>query len=447
MDEDIWGNDEDDDNKAPNVMQDNDDESNPFSNKYSSNNDDNNNDDMFDNNNNTTKNGNSYNNNNNNINDDPSTNNLLSYFDNSLDGGGGDVRIIDTEERKGKITKYTVYIIESAVFGSSTQSVARRYNDFKWLYSMLGIEFIAIFIPSLPPSNVFERFKDEIISQRRYDLERFLNRINESKILKASSLFELFLSEKDEQIFEEQKKIHNKQLKERSDYDILSVLMRNFQDLDNEEIPEHLTGFNENNENEDDLYLLDIPRVREFFTRCDERFTHLNKVCNHCFEIFSKICGELTVFNETLNGLYEAEYNEKPTLMINSCQERFNIRDFMNNWKEFEDCQMNNFYKYFLLSLRYEHEDIKSILDSFKRYDIIYNKYKKLKISLSKQKEKYPDKDYSDLENSLNETKNLLDLICKIILINQTPKLWNKKIENYNKAIQSYIENVTSKPL
>ena len=76
-----------------------------------------------------------------------------------------------------------MYIVESSVFGSST-SVARRYNDFKWLYNMLGIEFLSVFIPALPPPNVFERFKDEIISQRRFDLERFVNRINDSNILK-----------------------------------------------------------------------------------------------------------------------------------------------------------------------------------------------------------------------------------------------------------------------
>ena len=160
--------------------------------------------------------------------------------------------------------------------------------------------------------------------------------------------------------------------------------MRNFNNLDNEETPEHLTGFK--SENEDDVYQLDIPRVREFFLRCDERLTQLNKICNNLFQIFVHISDELGVFNGSLNELYDAEYNDKPTLMLNKCQDRHNIRDFMNKWKEFEDCQMNNFYKYFLLSLRYEHEDIKSILESFKRYDVIYNKYKKTKQQLTNKK-------------------------------------------------------------
>merc|ERR1719242_2288236 len=38
------------------------------------------------------------------------------------------IRIVNTEERKGKLTKFTVYIIESG-----SDSMARRYNDFKWL--------------------------------------------------------------------------------------------------------------------------------------------------------------------------------------------------------------------------------------------------------------------------------------------------------------------------
>eukprot|EP00486_Rosalina_sp_Unknown_P013362 CAMPEP_0201596172 /NCGR_PEP_ID=MMETSP0190_2-20130828/192940_1 /ASSEMBLY_ACC=CAM_ASM_000263 /TAXON_ID=37353 /ORGANISM="Rosalina sp." /LENGTH=136 /DNA_ID=CAMNT_0048056423 /DNA_START=16 /DNA_END=423 /DNA_ORIENTATION=+ len=132
LDEDIWGNDNEEDNKAPDENDDA--KTNPFSNKYSNNNNDE--DDVFDNNNTPNQsNGNSSYQQPSNIdhgnNDDPAKNNLLSYYDVGLDGDS-EIRLINTEERKGRVTKYTVYIIESSVFGQSTTSVARRYNDFKW---------------------------------------------------------------------------------------------------------------------------------------------------------------------------------------------------------------------------------------------------------------------------------------------------------------------------
>merc|ERR1712228_123778 len=315
-----------------------------------------------------------------------STNNNALFCDNEING---DVRIVNTEERKGKITKYTVYIIESSVFGSST-SLARRFNDFKWMQAALGVEFCGCFIPPLPPNNVFERFKDDIISQRRYDLERCLNRINENSILRTSASFESFLCEQSEQVFEEQKKANKKELSERSDYDILSLLLKSFNTLDSEIVPQHLSGFDADN---DDLYQLDMPRIREFFMRCDERFVSLCKVCGNLYRIFSHITEELSVFNQELNGLYEAESYDKPKVLAASCNEREDIRGFMAKWKQMSETQMNCYYKHFLLSLRYEQEDVKAILDQFKRYDAVYSKYKKSRAFLKKITEKYPERD------------------------------------------------------
>merc|ERR1711933_252193 len=134
--------------------------------------------------------------------------------------------------------------------------------------------------------NVFSRFEDDIISQRRYDLERCLNRIAENEILCKSPHFELFLCEQNEQSFEEQKKANKKAMNERTDYDILSLLSKSYNTLDSESIPLHLSGFDKDN---DDLYQLDMPRIREFFMRCDERFVSLCKTSNHLFRIFGHI--------------------------------------------------------------------------------------------------------------------------------------------------------------
>ena len=118
------------------------------------------------------------------------------------------IRIIDTEEIKGKILKHTSFIIESAINNNNT--VSRRYNDFKWLQNVLAIEFLCIFIPPIPPpsttSNILKKFDSDFVSQRRYDLERFLNRVSDNKLLSKSEAFDIFLTQQSQQRFEEQKK-------------------------------------------------------------------------------------------------------------------------------------------------------------------------------------------------------------------------------------------------
>merc|ERR1711933_521235 len=107
---------------------------------------------------------------------------------------------------------------------------------------------------------------------------------------------------------------------------------------------------------------------------------------------------------------------------------------------------MNCFYQQFVLTLRYEHEDIKSILDQFRRYDKIFKAYENQKAFLKKCTDKYPDRDYSSAEQELRVRKTLLDTICKIILVEETPSLWNAKIQKYNDAMKQWIQTVTAKP-
>mmetsp|Transcript_6028 Transcript_6028/g.9573 ORF Transcript_6028/g.9573 Transcript_6028/m.9573 type:complete len:464 (-) Transcript_6028:103-1494(-) len=381
---------------------------------------------------------------------DASQANLLSYFGDS-DGTQQQINIVDVEERKSYFSKipFTIYVIEW-----SSHRVSRRYNDFKWLYNQLGLEYVGLFIPSLPPAHTFERFKDAVITQRRFDLQRFLNRIHNDSVLCMSEHLKLFLTEPDEQLFEEKKKMSKQVLTERSQSGIISLLRSTFSTLDAEPIPEFCLGFNDEAaaqcDEKDDfnkLYQLDMPRVREYFMRCEERLSVLILKCQSLFKAFSAVSTELATVNTDLNALYEAEYNEQPMLVLNRGQERFNVRQFMNDWKETAETQTTCVYKYVLLALRYEHEDIVSILDTFKRYDHIYGRYKTSKRNLNRQREKYPDKDYTKEHHVLSETQDLLNLICKIIIVNQTPQVWQTKIDAYNRYMQSLMENLTLKTL
>ena len=114
------------------------------------------------------------------------------------------VRIIDTEEIKGKLLKHTSFIIESP--RSSDHTVSRRYNDFKWLRNMLSLEYLCIFVPPIPVANLLKKFDKAFLSQRRYDLQRFLNRVFTDKLLSKSQSLEVFLTQQSQTRFEEQQK-------------------------------------------------------------------------------------------------------------------------------------------------------------------------------------------------------------------------------------------------
>ena len=129
--------------------------------------------------------------------------------------------------------------------------------------------------------------------------------------------------------------------------------------MENEAIPEHLLGAQSDEDADHDLtYLLTVssmPRVREFFMRCDERLAALNKTATTLFKSFANISDELNVLNQCLGDLYDAESMDRPQCM-SSCSERFDVRQFQEEWRQSTYLQTNSFYKYFLLRLRYEHE-------------------------------------------------------------------------------------------
>merc|ERR1719410_3301427 len=83
---------------------------------------------------------------------------------NDEDGVDLNIRIIDTEEIKGKLLKHTAYIIEASK--SCDHTVSRRFNDFKWLHNMLSLEYLCVFIPPLPPSSIYKKFDAAFLSQR-----------------------------------------------------------------------------------------------------------------------------------------------------------------------------------------------------------------------------------------------------------------------------------------
>ena len=105
------------------------------------------------------------------------------------------IKIVDVETR-GKIVKHTVFIIKCEPHFPKVISVARRFNHFLWLRTALSKMFPCMFVPPLPERKFLSATpnKNHSLEERRTDLQRFLNRLEDVDCFHAALPFLVFLT-------------------------------------------------------------------------------------------------------------------------------------------------------------------------------------------------------------------------------------------------------------
>ncbi|ODQ48773.1 hypothetical protein PICMEDRAFT_14311 [Pichia membranifaciens NRRL Y-2026] len=98
----------------------------------------------------------------------------------------------------GEITDtHVVYTIntktKSDLFDNQDTTVTRRYRDFLWLYHQLLNNHPGYVIPPPPEKQVYGRFNDKFIENRRLALENMLNKVSQRKVLQTDPDFIIFL--------------------------------------------------------------------------------------------------------------------------------------------------------------------------------------------------------------------------------------------------------------
>ncbi|KAG6833009.1 hypothetical protein H0H87_012595 [Tephrocybe sp. NHM501043] len=81
----------------------------------------------------------------------------------------------------------------SPLFQKSAFSVLRRYSDFLWLYETLSANNPGVVVPPVPEKNPFGRFEDHFVRQRRFALEKCIQKIANHPILGTDADLRLFL--------------------------------------------------------------------------------------------------------------------------------------------------------------------------------------------------------------------------------------------------------------
>lgn len=79
------------------------------------------------------------------------------------------------------------------MFEKSAFSVLRRYSDFLWLYETLSINNPGVVVPPVPEKNPFGRFNDHFVRQRRFALEKCIQKIANHPVLAKDPDLKLFL--------------------------------------------------------------------------------------------------------------------------------------------------------------------------------------------------------------------------------------------------------------
>ena len=254
--------------------------------------------------------------------------------------------------------------------------------------------------------------------------------------------FGMFLSRPETTFLEGRKEVEE-QFSNRTEEDIALMLSKLFPDLAEEEEEENNNN-NNREEEEENIHENDIPNLVEFLTKIDNQMTLLNKSAIRLFKHLNFVNKEMQLFEQSFDGLYSAESNYP----YKATSERLDVRKQFKLWSSYQTKQTDSYYDNFFRSLRYEHEDIKSLLELFKYHDDLYNKrYKKVCKSIEKWQEMEtngvelkPNQDRQKNTDYTNrkQLKLLLNIVTKIILKNEIILIWNNKTSAWRDKIQQF---------
>jgi hypothetical protein len=101
---------------------------------------------------------------------------------------------------------YVSYVIEVWEL-EQTWTVERRYSDFEWLNTQLGLTYRGSMIPSLPEKRVFRNTQSSFVEERRAYLEIYLAHVSSHPALSKSEAFQSFIKGSRQEFKASQKQI------------------------------------------------------------------------------------------------------------------------------------------------------------------------------------------------------------------------------------------------
>jgi len=336
------------------------------------------------------------------------------------------LKIQRCEERRGGFSKYNVYIVACDPPPKGVVTVARRYSDFLWLRNCLTKAFPALWIPPLPPKKMFNRFDIDFVESRRKDLERFLNRLEAIAPLAQSKQMIMFLS-RPETTFKSGCQEIEEAMREDTNATRIYLFQTLFPDL------------HENNLSA--TAALDLTRLSEFLVKCREQLEALLESCKNSLSKYDQSSEEVKQLSQVFTELIQTErnYPYRPN------PDRYDIRNQLNKWEAFTRQQTDSFEDKFLHTVQYEYQDVVAFLELIERRDLLEAQFTKLNTKC----ENWRGTGDSDLnpkqkaakDTDLKEEKELqdyLEIFNKIVLENEITKVWDEKIETFERNVLEF---------
>lgn len=107
------------------------------------------------------------------------------------------VTVHDPQTVGDGLKAHTIYSLTtkttSSAFRSSQMTIQRRFKEFLWLYSQLSEHNPGVIVPPVPEKHAIGRFEEDFVENRRYHLERMMQKISRHPILSKDPVLVSFL--------------------------------------------------------------------------------------------------------------------------------------------------------------------------------------------------------------------------------------------------------------
>jgi len=326
------------------------------------------------------------------------------------------VSITDTELRSQfQILKHRVYIIKCEPHFPKVISVARRYKQFLWLRNILQKQFPCLFCPALPGKQILK--DDRFLEERRCDLERFLNRLQEIPMFFSNKAMLIFLT-CPESTFAKKSKEFEKTI------EIVAAeqMRKAFPHVSEVKLPTDLD--------------FEVNRFKDEFAVQLKSLDDMLKQCFGLLNLYEKSREQISKFNELLGELRHVEENF-PRRELEKRSE-----NDLESWITFHDSMWQNFLVGFCRNIRYESQDALAVIDMVNQLIKLRDDLEAIRRKMEKWTT-FQELSFEQIEEKKadgekeTELSDLVDICCKIV-INHCEKGWVLSVGEYRNQLSNY---------
>jgi len=313
------------------------------------------------------------------------------------------------------LLKHHVFIIKCEPHFPKVITVARRFKQFLWLRNVLMKQFPCVFCPPLPGKQILKDVK--FLEERKCDLERFLNRLQDIPMFQGNKAVLVFLTCPESTFDAKAKEIDKEMAVIPSDR-----LRQAFPMYVDAKLPTDLD--------------FEIKRHQDEFEVQLDNLSGLLKQCFSMLGFHEQAKTKVEKLNVLLGELRTTEEN----LPRRDLEKR--PETTLANWETFHDAMWQNFLTGFCRQVRYELQDAKAMIDTVNQLKTLRIQLESIRRTMEKWTT-YQELNFEQTEQKkLDEQKEteLTDLvdICAKIVTKSCDDGWAQKSQNYRSQIKNF---------